>query len=581
MSKKKKKQRPNILFLMVDEERFPTVYDNSELKAWCKENLRTHELLRDNGIEFMNHYIGSVACAPSRATLFTGQYPSLHGVTQTTGIAKGGYDPDVFWLDPNTVPTLGDYFRAAGYRTFWKGKWHISEADILQPGSHNGLTSYDQHTGIPNQEKEQYYVNANRLDDYGFDGWIGPEPHGSDPRNSGSSAAHGVSGRDVIYSKQVVELIDSLEEDENDSPWLIVSSFVNPHDITLYGLLSRIDPRFEFNVSENMPAIPAAPTANESLLTKPVAQQSYKEVYQQAFQPTKDSEFLRQLYFSLQKQVDDEMYKIVDTLKQSKFYDNTIIIFTSDHGDLLGAHGGLFQKWYNTYEETTHVPFIIHSPELFSGRNTFEPLTSHVDVIPTLLGLANIDEEEVKKILSKDHTEVRPFVGRNLASVIKNESDCSSIHEPVYFMTDDDVTRGLNQVSLIGKPYESVEQPNHIEAVIAKLKTPGNEVEEIWKFSRYFDNPQFWSNPGVEDVQVRTKDGVPITDDTEASISVTKIKTTPVEEEFELYNITRDPLEEINLAHPTNATVETKVIQKILEQMLNQQREQKRLNPNV
>src|SRR5690606_18033215 len=109
-----------------------------------------------------------------------------------------------------------------------------------------------------------------------------------------------------------------------------------------------------------------------------------------------------------------------------------------------------------TYEETTHVPFIIHSPELFSGRNTFEPLTSHVDVIPTLLGIANIEVEEVKKILSKEHTEVRPFVGRNLASVIKNESDCSSIHEPVYFMTDDDVTRGLNQVSLIGQPYESV-----------------------------------------------------------------------------------------------------------------------------
>ena len=67
---------------------------------------------RDGGLELHRHYAGSTACVPSRATLFTGQYPSLHGVSQTDGTAKQNTDPAMGWLDPDSVPTLGDWFRA-------------------------------------------------------------------------------------------------------------------------------------------------------------------------------------------------------------------------------------------------------------------------------------------------------------------------------------------------------------------------------------------------------------------------------------------------------------------------------------
>lgn len=123
--------KPNILLIMVDQERYPVVYENEALRAWRKEQLRAQILLKRHGFEFKKHYAGSTACCPSRATIYTGQYPSLHGVTQTDGAAKTAYDPDIFWLDPNTVPTMGDYFRIAGYQTYWKGKWHVSAADIL------------------------------------------------------------------------------------------------------------------------------------------------------------------------------------------------------------------------------------------------------------------------------------------------------------------------------------------------------------------------------------------------------------------------------------------------------------------
>ena len=151
-----RKKRPNILFLMVDQERFPTVYETNELLEWQKENLVAHEILRKNGMEFVNHYAGSSACSPSRTTLYTGQYPSLHGVTQTPGAAKQSFDPDLFWLDPNTVPTMGDYFQAAGYDTFWKGKWHASDEDILIPGTKNAYPSYDPITGVPDHAQESF-----------------------------------------------------------------------------------------------------------------------------------------------------------------------------------------------------------------------------------------------------------------------------------------------------------------------------------------------------------------------------------------------------------------------------------------
>ncbi|WP_226659065.1 sulfatase-like hydrolase/transferase [Guptibacillus hwajinpoensis] len=576
----KRCQKPNFLILMVDQQRYPSIYESNEVRAWQKENLLTQELLRENGFEFKNHYAGSTACSPSRTTLYTGQYPSLHGVTQTSGAAKTPFDPDIFWLDPNTVPTIGDYLRKAGYQTYWKGKWHASDEDIMIPGTNSALPSYTS-TGVPDKENVQEYLEASRLNGFGFNGWIGPEPHGANPRNSGSSAAVGMSGRDIVYAAEVVELLQKLEREETveSPPWMIMSSFINPHDIALYGVISEQSPLFNFEIDPSVPFVPEAPTADEDLTTKPAAQRSYKEVYPKALQPLIDTPYYRKLYYSLQKQADNEMMKVFRALKESKFYQDTIVLFLSDHGELLGAHGELYQKWYNVYEESIHVPLIIHSPALFSGKKSTTMLTSHVDVLPTMLGLAGIDEEEVQELLSLDHTEVRPLVGRDLTPLLSGRKRFYRANEPLYLMTDDDVTRGLNQVSATGKPYESVVQPNHIEAVITTLQTGSEGRKEVWKYARYYDNPQFWSNPGVSDVIVSQTDPVPTDADEQFSICVTTTKTTPVPDEFEMYNLTLDPLEEKNLAHPHFETQESKAVQKILNLVLEEQCRQKRLSP--
>ncbi len=109
---------------------------------------------------------------------------------------------------------------------------------------------------------------------------------------------------------------------------------------------------------------------------------------------------------------------------------------------------------YREDEETIHVPFLIHSPKLFSERSTANMLTSYVDIHPTLLGLANINVDKIANELRQDHIEVHPLVGRDLTPFIlkKENFQLQLVHEPVYFVSDDDVTRSLSQVSFSGQP---------------------------------------------------------------------------------------------------------------------------------
>ena len=579
-------KRPNLLLILCDEYRFPVAYESSGLQQFRARYLTAEESLRDQGLEFTNHYIMTSACVPSRTSIFTGQYPSLHGDSQTPGAAKSSIEMDMFWLDENTVPTMGSYFRAGGYDTYYKGKWHVSDADIHIPGTYNPLLTFNS-KGEPDQQAENIYLAADRLGPYGFSGWIGPEPHGNNPLNSGSSAA-GAIGRDEKFATQAVDLLKQLsKQGHSGRPWLLVNSYVNPHDVTVWGALTLQNSSWNLRGQLTNSTVPYelfepahyAATSNESLAGKPHCQRDYVDLYPEVFQPTANTVEYRRFYYQLQQNVNQQIQRVLDALHaHPDMAANTIVIFTSDHGELLGAHGGMHQKWHQAYEEATHVPFIVHNPTLFTGRQTLDALTSHADLLPTMLGLAGLDPSRIRHKLAKSHTEVHPLVGRDLSGVILGETSPSQVTGPVYFMTEDEVSRGSSQTSALGFEYRPVIQPNTVETVVTYLATGENGGQEKWKYSRYSDNPQFWSSPASSperDVMTEVSGNVNLPG---AKQAITTVKISPAPDQTEAYNLSKDPLELVNLVHSADPAIQATISG--LETLLHQQCEAKLLKPS-
>ncbi|MFL5830478.1 MAG: sulfatase-like hydrolase/transferase [Solirubrobacteraceae bacterium] len=354
-------------------------------------------------------YPMTIACAPSRASLLTGHYPSLHGVTQTPGIAKHDESDDMFWLARDTVPTLGDWFRAGGYRTFYKGKWHASHAHLDAEDGDGYLLSIDD-DGKPIEENIQKYLKADLLDDWGFSEWVGPEPHGLGPHNTGTL-------KDPFTADETIALLKRLDAEEAGPPWLTVCSFLNPHDDSMFGVIA-LTQGLRYHPSQ-VPHVDQAPTHEEDLSTKPSCQQSYVDNWGAIIAPQPWNELHLKFYYQMQAQVGEQITRVLDALRESDAYENTIVIFCSDHGDMQGAHGGMHEKWHVAYEEALHVPFIVASPLLPGGARELDIATNHADLIPTLLGFAGIDRDDALARLQSGHTDARPLVGRDLSDAVR------------------------------------------------------------------------------------------------------------------------------------------------------------------
>ncbi len=564
--------RPDVVLIMTDQERAAPPYESPEVSEWRRRTLTGAGWFEDNGVSFRRHYTGSVACVPSRPTLFTGQYPDVHGVTQTNGLGKMEDDARMRWMRPGEVPTLGHWFRAGGYDTHYQGKWHITHADLVNPATGGSLHANDG-KGNRLEAAEQAYLDADPLAPFGFSGWIGSEPHGPGPQHWGLV-------RDRVIADRVIDWLEDryrrrrAGDAEAQRPFLLVASFVNPHDIVYApAWLGRFGPNPISVGSDDPPRIPGSPTDDEDLSTKPAAQIAYRASYPSTYGPPplvertyKDNvEAYRHLYYRLHAEVDGPLDRVRRAVTEGGS-EQAVLVRTSDHGELLGAHGGLHQKWFNLYDEATRVPFVVAriGANPTEARVVDDAPTSHVDLVPTLMAAAGIDEDAAASQLADSFTELHRLPGRNLMPVIDGAEP--DRHRPIFLQTRDNMPEGDTGMSgmarRIGRtpPPLRIQVPAHVAANFESLvvRVAESEVsggaDHLWKIVRSFDDPDTWTEPGVCHLASSGPTG-------------NVYRTEPLPDQWELYDLDVDPIEAVNLWHqPTASAVFEHLTERLTEE---------------
>jgi choline-sulfatase len=355
----------NVLLFLTDQQRavqhFPP--------GWTERNLPGMTRLQKTGMLFDNAFTNACMCSPARSTLMSGYFPAQHGVKYTleTDMPAPQY-PQVelatSFKNPATVA------RAAGYVPVYKGKFHCNKPA-------NGTT------WVPSD-----------VNQYGFTRWDPPDAGADQSIPEEGGGAYDNDGRFMnsqgtpeAGTEGAVQYLSTTAA--QSQPFFMVVSLVNPHDVLLYPK-NLTAAGYDDTWLEGEVGLPA--TVNEDLSTKPTVQQEFLRLFN-ASGPIPSPRLKRNylnFYANLMKASDAYLVKILDTLAGAGILDNTLVIATADHGEMGTAHGGLRQKNFNFYEESTRVPLVYSNPRLFPAPRTNHAIVSHVDFLPTLASLLDV-----------------------------------------------------------------------------------------------------------------------------------------------------------------------------------------------
>ena len=325
------------------------------------------ELVQE-GVSFERSYCAAAACQPSRASLFTGIYPNLHGVTQTGGGC---------WLPP-ALPTFPRLLGAAGYRTAAVGKMHAARWD--DPcGFHERVIIESKYSAAPDEYRR--YLAANDLTRR----VIGHHQPGFGQHHKAmASDLRPDEHIDGYIARRGGETLQRLIDAE--APFLLWVSFCGPHDpydpappySRLYEPSQMLRPRRAPGELDQLPpAVRAGATAFG------IAKMNLHGISDAEHQR------MRALYYGNVSQIDAGIGQLLKTLDERGLAAQTLVVFTSDHGDYLGDHD-LMWKALLPSEADMRVPLILRWPDrLPPGRR--QELVSGVDLMPTLLAAGGVD----------------------------------------------------------------------------------------------------------------------------------------------------------------------------------------------
>lgn len=408
-------QKPHILFILVDEMRYPMHFpgDVRTPDMFMKEFMpHTYELLWMPGIRFGNAFTAASDCTPARATIVTGLYTQQTFCMTTRANPsnpQGTIAPQPA-LRP-AFPTYGKLLRKEGYDTPYIGKWHISDC--------------------PEDERVPY------LEDYGFDGLSRPDPvsfpgqgWGATPAAEGKKMPLG----DPQIANQAVAWMQ--QRDPFGKPFCLTVGFSNPHDkqyfwggieVSRYLALYRGQPTpmpYKTNIPHQAAPPPCDYSMPQNWQSRDDQQISLHRVFREFFagavgdtsedpqerdfttrttsNPNLDVETIAvapfsywleglDMYTQAMRDVDEQIAQVVENIPQA-LKDNMVVVFLSDHGEYAGSHG-LQGKGFTAYEETMHVPLAFTdftSDRRYTAGNELRlQFASSVDILPLFVTLGH------------------------------------------------------------------------------------------------------------------------------------------------------------------------------------------------
>ena len=380
---------------------------------------------------------------------------------------------------------------------------------------------------------------------------MGPEPHGALLANAGVRRDPLIADRVVAwledrYARRRAGDADALR------PFLLVASFVNPHDIVLFPAWARSAARCSRRRWIRR-TVPAAPTADEDLSTKPAAQIAFREAYYSGYGPApaidrtynRNAQRYRDLYYRLHAEVDAPIDRVRRAVTEGGS-DNAVLVRTSDHGDLLGAHGGLHQKWFNLYDEATRVPFVVAR---IGARRDVGARGDGADVARRPRADAagrggHRRRRRWRRRCAESFSEVHALPGRDLMPVVDGAPADEA--RAVYLMTRDNMLEGDTGASGLARRLKltvnppaplRIQVPAHVgsnfEGLVVRVDETDGGEGHLWKLVRTFDDPATWTEPGVRHLAANGLGG-------EA------YRTEPLDDQWELYDLTNDPTEAVN-----------------------------------